>query len=688
MGNCVPNKSLIYNKYEYRENEKQPDNEAGPFVGYFQEDSKITFGTFKSRTFISELVERMSLHPENECYGYREYNSAKGYADKFTYLKNKEILDLSYAFARNLKLKEFCPLKKFNEEGENSAYRFLGIYSKNCVEWAITDLACQLTSVTSVTFYATLGDDAFEHVCTQTEVNTLCISGDNLSTFLKYKEKYGLNHIKTLIIFDYTLYKPDQQEIDSAVKHGISVYYFSDLLKADKDVALEISSPETIFTICYTSGTTSLPKGVKLSQKNFIAEMACLTESGVFKEPETVLSYLPLAHIMERLNTLAAIFYYGKAGFISGDVRKTLLENIEIVKPTLIIAVPRVLNLFKQKIFEEFDKLEEGCKKGLVEKGLKVKRENFKNENIIKSGFYDSLVFSKIRNKFGGRIRAFLTGSAPITKELAEDIKILFSVPLIEGYGMTETTGAMCSAIYDDLSNTSCGKISPSIRAKLVDVPELNYHSGTYLESESSPTGELCVNGPLVFEGYFRNPKATKESFDSNGWFHTGDIARIMPFSKGIKIIDRVKEIFKLSQGEYIAPSKLEGVYMQSKYVSQICIYGNSLKDHIVGLVVPNTANVLQFLKQIGRIENSKELKDFKIENYLEDKDLKEEMKKDFERLANSNNFNSLEKVRNFSLCLQEMTVENGCYTPSLKLVRRKIEQVYENEINSAYSLK
>ena len=455
---------------------------------------------------------------------------------------------------------------------------------------------------------------------------------------------------------------------------------------------LNISKPNTILTLCYTSGTTGVPKGVKLSQSNFIAQMENFRDAGLDLNPkDCLLIYLPLAHVMERIETFGVFLGGCKAGLLSGDPRTSLSEDIEILKPTVLLAVPRILQLFRQKILDNIDKIpaSQKCKKNLVNRAIRSKREAFRQNKKLNSFFYDKLVFSKIKEKFGGRIKIIASGSAPLSHEIANDIKIFFGVPIIEGYGLTEVCGAATATHISDLSNDSAGGPIKTCKIKLEDVPEMKYNSQTELNGEPSPSGEICIKGPILFKGYFRNEKATKEAIDKDGWFHSGDIGRILPFTKGLKIIDRKKEIFKLSQGEYIAPSKLEGAYGKSKFIQSIFVYGNSLKTYVIAVIVPNKESVFEFLKSKGVIEDTKnnfgEITNKDYEYFLKNEELVKIIKADLETIAKENNFNSLEKITKFVLTEKEFLISNGCYTPTLKLVRNVIAKMFEVEIEAIY---
>lgn len=674
---CSASREIVYNRYEDISSNKE--FLSGPFINpkltSFEEVEK----TYKDKTLIDTIVKRMEQDANRDSLGYRRQLNENELERHYTFFTYRQIHEWSQNLAQHIELNNFYAKDKYNDDD----FRLIGIFAKNCVEWTVADVACQLNSITSVTFYATLGDIAFEHICHETNVNTIFLSKDSINNFIKYKKEYELKTVKNVIVFDLTM-NIEKDECDRLENSGVKVYRFTDLTKPPQEtkVELTLSNPDTVFTICYTSGTTGLPKGVMLTQRNFIAQIECIPDSGLAFDRRTLhFSYLPLAHVMERLCINLMLVNGGRIGFISGDVKKTMLEDIGVLKPTFLVAVPRVLNTFRSLILDNFSKLPAGCKKNLVEKALRVKRENLQANGSIKHTLYDTLVFSKVREKFGGKLEFFICGSAPLTKELADDIKVLFSVPIIEGYGMTECSGAGTVTHASDLANGCAGGVLSTVKVKLVDVPEMNYTSKSELNGEASPAGEICMKGPIVFKGYFKKPEETKKTLDSEGWLHSGDVGRIMPNNQGLKIVDRVKEIFKLSQGEYIAPSKLESIYMKSKYVMQIMIYGNSTKNHIVAIIVPNRVNVELFLKSVGKFKEGDNLED-----YFEDKDLIEEVKNNLQALARENNLTSLEKVNHLCLSKREFTVEGGCLTPTMKLCRKVVEVQYKAEIDKLYS--
>lgn len=235
-----------------------------------------------------------------------------------------------------------------------------------------------------------------------------------------------------------------------------------------------------------------------------------------------------------------------------------------------------------------------------------------------------------------------LTGSAPIEKQVLDFCKIAFSVPLVEGYGLSESTAHCTSAYVYPNETGTIGGLSPLVKVKLRDLPEFNYRI-----TDHPPRGELMIYGPSVMQGYFKDPEKTAEALE-NGWLKTGDVAQINP-NGSLKIIDRAKNIFKLSQGEYIAPEKLENIFLRSNLISQMWITGNSTKNHIVAFVYPDP-------EVVGAEYN--------------DDDVIERILAEIKRLASEFKLNSLELPKQFKLLKEPFTIENGFLTNTMKFKR------------------
>jgi long-chain acyl-CoA synthetase len=276
-----------------------------------------------------------------------------------------------------------------------------------------------------------------------------------------------------------------------------------------------------------------------------------------------------------------------------------------------------------------------------------------------------------------------VTGSAPISKEILDFLRVCFSCPILEGYGQTECCAASAVTRSDDLIGGTVGGPVAACEIKLVDVPSLKYSSKDKDENGNPlPRGEICCRGPILFKGYFNDPENTRKTVDSDGWLHSGDVGALLP-GNALKIIDRVKNIFKLSQGEYVAPEKLEVPLIKSKYVNQICVTGESTEDHILAILVPKKADILEFLKSIN-IDADYE----NLNSHLNNDLLKKEILKDLETLGRSNGAKGFEVVKNVHLTLDEFTEENGLMTPTKKVKRNEVKAKYQKEITQMYASK
>lgn len=668
----------IYSK-EYL-NEKVILNSTPSYVNHKVENFEDNEKKWMNEILIEKIIFSFEKFSKNNCLGYRKIISQTEYANNYTFFNYEEVRNMSENFAYNSQKFNLTESRDYGFEG---TFKMMGIYSKNCVEWLLSDISCQLNSITVIPLYDTLGLIAIEHIFNQTQLTTLCISSENIKKFIEIKKKFELPTLKNVIVFDLTM-DLMASDFETLKQTNLKIYKFSDIIKEvsieDKSLfKLNTPGPENILTICYTSGTTSLPKGAKISQRCIYSQMSASQDAGVNITPTDIhLSYLPLAHIMERVATSLMIVNGGSIGFISGEIRKSLPEDLKILHPTFFFAVPKVLSNFRDTIMNKISELT-GCKRWMIEKAIRSKRENFNEDQDINSCFYDKLVFSKMIDQFGGKWRFIITGSAPLSIELGNDIKIIFGCPIIEGYGMTETGGAiLCTNFVDHETGFVGGPLS-SAKIRLEDCEELNYTSRTKKGEISTPCGEVCVKGSCCFSGYFNDKENTDKIFDNNGWLHTGDIGMLSTNQKKFKIIDRIKEIFKLNQGEYIAPGKLETAYSKCQYVSQICIYGQSLKTYIIAIITPKKPEIEKYLKE------KEWYKGENIEHYYENEELFKEIKRSLDDIANQNKFNSLEKVHKIIISKEEFTIENELLTPTAKVVRRKIEIKFKEQIDKIY---
>jgi long-chain acyl-CoA synthetase len=310
--------------------------------------------------------------------------------------------------------------------------------------------------------------------------------------------------------------------------------------------------------------------------------------------------------------------------------------------------------------------------------------KDFKETGIITNPLLDALIFGKIRNILGGRMRFMLVGSAPMDPELLSFLQCSFSCKIVEGYGQTEDcAGVLISSQYDRVCQ-HLGGPGWNGEVKLVDVDDLDYHS-TDVDPEtgiSHPRGELCVRGPLLFKGYLDDEENTKKAIDEDGWLHTGDVAMVLTdHGNAIRIIDRVKNIFKLQQGEYVAPEKIENVLSDSTYVEQIFVHGESLQNYLIAIIVPNKSKVVEFLNKIGINCDNKN-----CHEYYENEELKKDILKDLETLGRKADLKGFEIIKKIYLSPEPFTVENDLCTPTMKVRRHVAKKYFANKIKELYN--
>ena len=262
------------------------------------------------------------------------------------------------------------------------------------------------------------------------------------------------------------------------------------------------------------------------------------------------------------------------------------------------------------------------------------------------------------------------TGSAPIDKTVIDFIKVCFSCPVAEGYGLTETGTAGTFADNKDPVSGHVGGPKENAKIRLKDLPEMEYLSS----DKPYPRGEVCMKGPSIFSGYYKRPDKTAECFDSEGWFLTGDVGMIYP-NGSLKIIDRSKNIFKLSQGEYIAPEKIENILGLSPYIAQSFVYGDSLRSNICAIIVVEEPQAKAWCEANGKTDACNE------------KEFKNLIKDDIMRVAKENNLTSLEKPKEVFLTMEPFTIENDILTPTFKLKRNVAKKVYQAQIDAMYKV-
>ncbi|EGG06540.1 uncharacterized protein MELLADRAFT_116457 [Melampsora larici-populina 98AG31] len=564
----------------------------------------------------------------------------------------------------------------------------VGIWTQNRPEWQVCYQACAAYSLVVVSLYETLGPQIVEYCINHSDTRLVMASAVHIPNLLTNATAYPA--LKVIVSADpwdslEPLPKPKSGSIGdrkNALKQwgkqlDILVLDISELeaIGRENPSAHIPPSPSTTMSICYTSGTTGLPKGAILLHRSMAASAVSNLHGNTFVGVEEMyLSYLPLSHIFERFLQSTCFAIGQPIAFACGDNLR-LLEDIKIAKPTRFVSVPRVLNRIYQAVNAQLD--QPGFKGFLARKALASKLDRLRSTGSIYHPFWDRIVFSKVKEALGGRVKLIASGSAPIAPEVLEFLKVAFVTDVIEGYGATENTGTTTRCWADDPEPAgTVGAPQVGVEFKLVDVPDMKYFS----TDKPYPRGEICVRGEVCIPGYLNDETKTKELIDSEGWQHSGDIGLVDEKGR-LKIIDRIKNLLKLSQGEYVALEKVEGTYSLNNLIAQIFVHGDSLESHLIAVIVPDPITFGPFAsKVLGKpIEGESEMK-----SACEDKKVIERFLKEL-NLSVSEKLLGFEKVKQIYLTLEPFTTENDLLTPTLKLKRNVAKEKFGNVIKKLY---
>ena len=620
---------------------------------------------------------------KNNFIGYRKKINKDELEKKFTWITYEEANELLTNFCLGLNVKNLCPVIDIEKEGP---YRFLGIYSRNKKEWLLSFLGAMKDSITIVTIYETLGDLAVEYILEQTQLTTVVIELKALKKILELAKENKIFKLKNLIVIE----KEDDEETCKKLEElGLNIYSWEEIVESGKNegqnIILNNAKADDICEINYTSGTTGHPKGVKVTHNNIVVGTDVGELIGLNATTKDLyISYLPYAHIMETLIITYAFNHGVPIGIYNGSASK-LIEDIQILKPTCICAVPRIFQRIYDAIMQKVNSQPLIIRK-IFQKAIQIKMKDYEETGIYKNILFDNLIFKEVRKSLGGRVRFMLVGSAPVDGYLLNFLRCSLSLEIMEGYGQTEdVAGVLLTNTCDPVPN-HLGGPGWWTEVKLVDQPELGYTSKNIDKEtgKSRPSGEICVRGAAVFKGYFRDPEKTKEAIDEDGWLHSGDIGMIIPeHGNAIRIVDRVKNIFKLQQGEYISPEKVENIYETCKYIEQIFVYGNSLKNYLVCIVHPKENDIINYLKNKG-------INDVDINNckdYFDNKDLKDEIIKEMDSYGRKFGLKGFELPKKIYLFKDKFSVENQIITPTMKIKRHIAKKIFEKQINEMYEI-
>ncbi|KAI7869558.1 hypothetical protein BDF14DRAFT_1782639 [Spinellus fusiger] len=548
----------------------------------------------------------------------------------------------------------------------------LGMFASTSLNWMIMAHGAFTQNMTIVTAYETLGEDGLMHSMNETGVEVLYTSFDLLDIVIKVASRCST--------LKYIIYSGDvSPQIIKDVHTGNiqKVLSVEDLVQLGREHPKEPNAPEPEDSCCimYTSGSTGNPKGVLISHKNIISAIAASNHilKSVVADGDTVLAYLPLAHILEFLIENLSIYMgitlgYGSVRTLTDVSVRNCKGDIREFRPSLMVGVPAVWETIRKTILAKVEESSPNIQ--AVFKRAVIMKEWLK-ERHLPTYLLDRIVFNKVKEQLGGRLRLALSGSAPLSYETQSFLEAVLC-PVTLGFGLTEACGVSSVAIpsVDGLGNVGGPSICCEI--KLVDVPDAGYFS----TNTPRPQGEVWIRGPTVTKGYWKREDITKEMITEDGWLMTGDIGEWND-NNTLNIIDRKKNLVKMSNGEYIAIEKLESIYKSCVYIQNMCICADSLMPRPVALVIPIEASLRKFAKQKGVEEEQwdKICKNSVVKNAL----LGELLLK-----AKASGFKSSELLHDIYIVNEEWTIESGHLTNSQKLKRIEISRAYKDQIAAA----
>jgi len=530
----------------------------------------------------------------------------------------------------------------------------VAILASTRYEWTLLDMAIlSLGAVTVPIYHSTLSDEA-EHILRDSGARIVFVEDSTqLEKILRIRG--NLKDLKKIVLIQGKVLGDGIMTLEEF--RQLSSDQTSDFESRIRDIRMK-----DLATLVYTSGTTGPPKGVMLSHKNIACEIQGLKAAFSLDPEECALLFLPLAHIFARIMQ----FYHLATGFTHAYAESIdkLLDNIKEIRPHFMVSVPRIFEKIYTKVMND---VEGGSllKRNIFDWAQAVGKEHSEQQLSgesaplslkLRYGLAHQLVFSKLHKKLGGRLRFFVSGGAPLAKEIAEFFHAA-GLLILEGYGLTETTGAVNINSPDNPAFGTVGTLLDGVQEKI------------------APDGEILVRGPVVFQGYWNNPQATADVIDSDGWFHTGDIGEFNAEGQ-LRITDRKKDIIVTAGGKNVAPQNIESHLKTEPLFSQIVVHGDRRK-YLTALLTLNADEVKNRAGAMGIGYNS-------YPELIRHEKINEMIKKIIEEKNQA--LPKYESIKKFAVLETDFSIESGELTPTLKVKRKVINEKYRDLFDSLYS--
>lgn len=563
----------------------------------------------------------------------------------------------------------------------------LALIMDNGPEYIFYDQALQQIGGVNTSIYPTLSETEVEYILNDSGAKTILVG----STFLFRKVIKVADNCPELIRI-IACDRAERYKDKSTLKAGLTG--FNAIIEEGRklipeyciaiNAAREAILPSDLSCLIYTSGTTGTPKGVMLTHHNLVENVRnSLIQIPVVEKTDVFLSFLPLSHVFERTATYHICLYAGcKIAFAQS--LELLARNMGEVKPTIMNCVPRLLERIHDKAIKSGTDAG-GFKAKIFLWALKIGRayrlanEAGKSAGLILSTEYklaEKLVFSKIKEKTGGRLKFMISGGGALPKNIGEFFGDL-GIKILEGFGLTETSPVMAVTEYHRQVYGTVGRIIPGIEVGIQNVDTKQIYTvqthDTFREDFQSEEGEIIVRGHCVMKGYLNKPEETATAIDEQGWLHTGDIGRY--FKGNLQITDRLKNMLVNAYGKNIYPTPVENTYLKSPKIEGVFLIGDK-RDHITAIIIPAKETLQETFNLTEAFFEQPDL-------FIEDKEIKDWIAKDIKIF--SNELAKFERIKNFKIKRKPFSMEEGEITPTMKAKRKVIEKKYAAAIEELY---